>query len=794
MTDSDNNPTQPNAPRPTDSANPPAELKVLGDFEIYQVIGRGGMGTVYKARQRSLDRIVALKVLPNHVSNSPKAVQRFQREAQAAAKLHHTHIVPIFARGEVNGTYYYAMELVDGQGLNTIIAELRQARVCVEAAPDLAETVPLPRSSSFSDGRTGQESPAGQSTTSLHLGDSTADANKRFETIAAHIASVADALDYAHREGVIHRDVKPHNLMLGSDGRMRIADFGLARIAEMPGVTVTGEVVGSPLYMAPEALSGGQVNADHRADIYSLGATMYEWLTLSPPHPGDTRESVIGAILTSEPSPLRDHDPSIPLDLDTICRKAMSREPSRRYATAAELRDDLHRYLQDRAIKARRAGPVELSRQFVSRHQLATVTTVALVAVAALVWALLRTKAQIHAKDEAVASLRKDVEEIQQQAAAIKQGSLIDAMRLADPFSGAGVDVVSELLERSDLLAQSASHILEPDPINTAAVSTPFGIARRAAFDLYTHLVPPDYFEVGSTQLHRSKTAYELATAHDILVRTQLPSTALTMVEWYIERNGPDYDSMHLRTVLHSQLDDYEHMRSDAEMLVRLYPNNPVGYLWRGLANLLAKDIPQCLTNLERASGAEELSDWRQTFQGLAFVASGKAKDAATFLDSVLARSPTFVLALLARSSTAIAMGELSESIRFLSRVVEQEPTNANALVARGINQTALGHFEEAVADFQAATEQVGFSATILLQHKEASAGLRATGKTPKIKAPEAEQSSLVKPPVDTTGLKPDDDHTMHRIGVPRVPTHGRRRADLGYGEAFRRVFLALLR
>ncbi len=751
------------------------------------------MGTVYKARQRSLDRIVALKVLPNHVSSSPKAVQRFQREAQAAAKLHHTHIVPIFARGEVDGTYFYAMELVDGQGLNTIIAGMRESRSSAATATDLAETVPLPRSSSFSDDGPERLS-VGKSSTGLRQGESVAESNKRFDSIATHIASVADALDYAHREGVIHRDVKPHNLMIGSDGRMRIADFGLARIAEMPGVTVTGEVVGSPLYMAPEALSGGQTNADHRADIYSLGATMYEWLTLSPPHPGDTRESVIGAILTTEPCPLRERDPAIPLDLDTICLKAMNREPSRRYTTAAEFRDDLNRYLEDRTIKARRAGPLELVRKFVTRHQLATVTAVASVAVAALFGALLRTKAQVHSKDETVASLRKDVAEIQ-QAAALKEGSLIDAIRLADPFSGAGVDVVSGLLQNSDLLAQGASLMVAPDPIDTAAVSTPQGIARRAALDLYTHLVPLNYFDPSSAQLHRSKTAYELSTAHDILIRTQLPSTALSMVEWYIERNGPDYDSIHLRMALRSQLEDYEGMVNDAEMLMRMAPNNAASYLWRGLASLLAKDAPKCLSDLERASSSasEELSDWRQTFQGLAFVALGKSKDAAAFLDSVLARSPTFVLALLARSTTSIALGELNESVGYLSRVVELEPANANALVVRGINETALGQFEEAVADFQLATAQVGFSATILVQHNEANAGMRAMKKTSSLKAPEAEESSLAKPPVDTTGLKPvEGDATIGRARLPRSPIRGRRTTDSPRWQAFRRVLIAL--
>ncbi|MEK7756590.1 MAG: serine/threonine-protein kinase, partial [Planctomycetota bacterium] len=250
----------------------------LGDFELRREVGRGGMGTVYEAWQRSLQRTVALKVLARHVSATPKAVVRFQREAQAAAKLHHTHIVPIFAQGEADGMYYYAMEFIEGNGLNAIIANLRNNQATdAPTTVDLAETIALTPSREVSQNTTKQVSgaPAAGSGAVLVASDSAArTSTEDFHNIAWHLAAVADALDYAHQRGVIHRDIKPHNLLLGVDGRIQISDFGLARLAEQPGVTLTGEVIGSPLYMSPEQITGNPEDVDHRADIYSLGATM----------------------------------------------------------------------------------------------------------------------------------------------------------------------------------------------------------------------------------------------------------------------------------------------------------------------------------------------------------------------------------------------------------------------------------------------------------------------------------------------------------------------------------------
>jgi hypothetical protein len=182
------------------------------------------------------------------------------------------------------------------------------------------------------------------------------------------VAEVADALDYAHNEGVIHRDIKPTNLLLAPDGRLSVNDFGLARLLEQPGMTMTGEFVGTPMYMSPEQITAGRAPLDRRTDIYSLGATLYELLTLQPPFTGERRDQVIAQIMHKEPRPPRKVNRRVPVDLETICQKAMEKDPDRRYQTGKEMADDLRRYVNRFAIAARRAGPWTRLTKWVKRH------------------------------------------------------------------------------------------------------------------------------------------------------------------------------------------------------------------------------------------------------------------------------------------------------------------------------------------------------------------------------------------------------------------------------------------
>jgi serine/threonine protein kinase len=344
--------------------NQPEGRRQLGDFEVVRELGRGGMGVVYEARQVSLNRRVALKVLSGVPGLTAKAVQRFQREAKAAAQLHHTNIVPVYATGDEDGIHFYAMELIDGPSLDLVLRQLRAGPAVAaptaslgagDAASDPARTGPYAAGA-------GPAEAAGLSSSSLGSGSG------YFDTVARLVAEVADALDYAHREGVVHRDIKPANLLLSPAGRLSVNDFGLARVLEQPGMTQTGEFVGTPLYMSPEQVTAGRAPLDYRTDIYSLGATLYELLTLRPPFTAERRDQVIAQILHKEPKAPRKVNKKVPRDLETICLKALEKDPDRRYQTAGALAEDLRRYVNRFAIVARRSGLVEQLRKWARRH------------------------------------------------------------------------------------------------------------------------------------------------------------------------------------------------------------------------------------------------------------------------------------------------------------------------------------------------------------------------------------------------------------------------------------------
>jgi eukaryotic-like serine/threonine-protein kinase len=340
----------------------------IGDFVIEKRIGSGGMGTVYQACQTSLNRHVALKVMSAGMLTTPEAVERFHREARAAAKLHHNNIVAIYAEGQDGQTCYYAMELVDGSTVDNIIRRLKADR-------EIKFKVALPDEFFTFESQTPPAGSKGGDKKSKTTLGQTESACEHYDWIAGLVADVADALDYAHKNGVIHRDVKPSNLILGNNGRINLMDFGLARMLEEQNVTVTGTFIGTPNYMSPEQVGATKHKIDHRTDIYSLGVTLYELLTLQTPFEGETRQQIVTQILTKEAVRPRKIDRRIPRDLETICCKAMEKEPQQRYQSAGELAEDLRRFINHYVITAKRAGPIERVTKLVRRHKVLSALT-----------------------------------------------------------------------------------------------------------------------------------------------------------------------------------------------------------------------------------------------------------------------------------------------------------------------------------------------------------------------------------------------------------------------------------
>jgi serine/threonine protein kinase len=402
------------------------ELGVLGDYRILRELGRGGMGVVYEAEQVSLGRRVALKVLPFAAALDPRQLQRFKVEAQAAALLHHTHIVPVFAVGVEHGVHYYAMQFIEGRTLAEVIRELRRLhglakdeerpaadRVSTELAEALAsgQVAPAgPRSEGPVSPSPAPPPPATDSASRPPLLTSGSSISGRafFQATTRLGIQAAAALEYAHSLGVVHRDIKPGNLLLDTRGNLWVTDFGLAQVQAEAGLTLTltGDVLGTLRYMSPEQALGRRALVDHRSDIYSLGVTLYELLTLRPAVGGSDRQEILRRIAFEETPGLRRHNPAVPRELETIVLKAMAKEPEGRYATAQELADDLTRFLEHRPIKARRPSLLERAGKWALRHTGAVATAVGILFLAVV--GLLVSTALI-ARKEADTRRQRDV-------------------------------------------------------------------------------------------------------------------------------------------------------------------------------------------------------------------------------------------------------------------------------------------------------------------------------------------------------------------------------------------------
>jgi WD40 repeat protein len=404
-------------------------LGQIGDYQIVREIGRGGMGVVYEAFQVSLGRRVALKILPANVASNSKALSRFRREAKAAARLHHTNIVPVFEVGQEGEVAFYAMQFIQGQGLDQVIDELTRLRkpdrnpvrrdhndrrsgglagprrtlpsvatcgsrngnlervaesllsgrletqravssaATAFAATDPGHSEPLDLDSTAGAAppgaghhRVGPPSEAGLSSSAVLPGgtavSSVESSNRRqpyFRSVAHIGRQAAQGLAYAHSRGIVHRDIKPSNLLLDNAGVVWITDFGLAK-AEEDGLTLTGDVLGTLQYMAPERFRGG---GDARADIYALGLTLYELLTLRPAFRASDRLKLMERINSEDPPRPRSLDGSIPRDLETIVQTAIDKDPRGRYASAEAMAEDLRRFLADEPIQARQASALE---------------------------------------------------------------------------------------------------------------------------------------------------------------------------------------------------------------------------------------------------------------------------------------------------------------------------------------------------------------------------------------------------------------------------------------------------
>lgn len=352
----------------------------FGDYELLGEIAKGGMGIVYKARQTKLNRIVALKVIRSGEFADDEQVRRFHSEAEAAAKLDHPGIVPVFEVGEVNNQHFFSMAIVEGQSLHSKVN-------------DIGPLVP--------------------------------------RQAAKLTRTVAEAVQFAHNKGIVHRDIKPHNILLDENGQPRVTDFGLAKdIHGGSDLTATGQVMGTPSYMSPEQAAGYVEQIGPKSDVYSLGATLYFLLTGRPPFQAASTIETVRQVIDNEPVPPRRLNSEISPNLETICVKCLRKEPSKRYANAAELADDLERWLDNKPIAARPVSRVEKTWLWCKRRP-AVASLLAAIVLMAVVGSLIALERQnaTHAKGLVDALVKANTPEVPQIVSDIS-----DYRRWADPL------------------------------------------------------------------------------------------------------------------------------------------------------------------------------------------------------------------------------------------------------------------------------------------------------------------------------------------------------------------------
>ncbi len=720
-------------PDPSGAEPPPPvpALEQVGDYQVLREIGRGGMGVVYEAEQVSLGRRVALKILPHHVARDPKMLERFRREARAAARLHHTNIVPVFEVGREGDVCYYAMQFIQGQGLDLVYDELRRrrgraneksetgARPIAEGTTTHADRAavgqvvhslltgrfgddPLPVQAGGAGmfpatlagapdpvaatgmfapvtdpepalARTEADSAAGDrekvpaptppglghpSLPTSAAGSAVMPGGSQISTIesgrrdyARCIARIglqaAQGLAYAHARGVIHRDIKPSNLLLDTAGVVWITDFGLAK-AEGEGLTQTGDVLGTLRYMAPERFSGG---GDARADVYALGLTLYELLTLEPAFDAPDRLRLIEQIKSVDPVRPRLLDRRLPRDLETIILKAIDKDARRRYQTADALAEDLRRFRDDEPILARRATAVERTARWARRNPGVAVLGGVLTAVLVL----------LTAASLLVAGRMTTLAERQRRTA--------DSERVARLAESDARQHEAALRKQAEQATRDAEAALAETQVERNRAEENFQRARAVVDQYFTQVSESQLLSVPGLQT----------------LRRDLLGSALSFYEDYLARRGRDpglrsaLAAVHLKAArIHSELGDRAAAAKDYRGALALYEalaqTNPAPEAWNGLA--------ECHYGLAMCGPA---GDPRRD----ALLRS------ATIRQELVAAQPTDTRLRedLARSYQALGVGQLAA-------VVRTQPAPAGAVMsdqAQATSQQAATHVKEAL-------------------------------------------------------------------------------------------------
>jgi serine/threonine protein kinase/Flp pilus assembly protein TadD len=641
----------------------------IGEFAILRELGRGGMGVVYEATQESLGRSVALKVLTPAVLGDAAAVARFKREGETAGMLRHAGIAQVYAVGYADGLHYLAMECIDGAPLDRVLGGLRELPVGMLRRSSLAAVV-----AEFVRPQGADPVPARGRT-------------EDYVTAIVEIgAQVARALACAHEHGVVHRDVKPSNVLLRLDGSAVLTDFGLARHRDDPSLTRTGVFAGTPFFTSPEQ-AAGRADVDHRTDLFSLGALLYELLTLQLPFPGGSGTEVLRAIQLREPQDPRRLNRSVPADLVAILQRALEKEPARRYQSAMAFAEDLQAFLEHRPVVARPISPLGRVHRWALRKPLQatlagllTVGTPLVIGLSAYAWTTHEQVAEV-ARQQRIAGAKDDVlrgyialgEGRREDAVALLRGALAVVPEDVEAWAGlaqasirqegAGAQgLLAEFAARPTLLASSRS--LQRCRAELLAAVGKQEEATQALEHLGAPVEPLESFWVGMQRMNK-------ALGNDDI--EQRRSAYQFLLDAVVQSRSARPAFLYWLAVAAGELGLESEARRAAAALERLWPESEMAWGGAGLA-LFKVDPPAAILAYRRALAIAPDSLSVRNNLANALADNGQRAESIAELREIVKRKPDYAIAHYNLGRALFYENDFAAALLHLQKAVDLAP------------------------------------------------------------------------------------------------------------------------